>query len=137
MLRKLRFVCNWELEMKKKHSHIMWQHRTEGAALVIGACYRSYVIKSRLHTLIYWNHMKLAIDIQRVYRGYVVRKFFKRAILKRRKYIALREAACIKLQSFFRMYLCRQRYYEYKVKKEILVMERRKLKKKLLKDKVQ
>jgi hypothetical protein len=122
--------------MIKKHNEYMWKYRTNGASLIISRAYRGYVIRTRLHTLIYWNRMKLAIRIQRVYRGYKIRKVFKKAILNRRRLIAKREKAAIRLQSYIRMYLSRKHYLKHKEMKIKQIKDRRKKKKKLLKDKV-
>lgn len=81
-----------------------------GASIVISRGYSCYKIRRGLKVLVFYNRMRLAVIIQRYYRGYVKRKLFlkmKRLKLKEDRRI-YRAAATI--QKIMRGFLARQKY---------------------------
>ena len=115
--------------MQQRRQASLELYRGSGAANIIQRFYRAYIIRTRLATLIFWHRFEIAIKIQKMIRGFTVRKKMKRQIEKFKTVLALRKKRVVLLQSLYRGLVARRRVDALKEKKEILKQERRKRKK--------
>lgn len=79
----------------------------QGAALMIARCYRGFNMSRRMATMIYWNKFYKAINIQKVYRGWVKRIVY---IVRRNAHRRLehkRYCGSVQIQSWVRGILAR------------------------------
>jgi hypothetical protein len=81
-----------------------------GASIVISRGYSGYKIRRGLKVLVFYNRMRLAVIIQRCYRGYVKRK-----LVLRMKRLKLKEdrriyRAATSIQKIMRGFLARQKF---------------------------
>jgi hypothetical protein len=78
----------------------------------------------------------MALRIQRLYRGYVVRKQYYRLILAQKKREELRRISATRIQSIVRLRNAQKLFYELQEAKRERTERRQRRKKKLLKNKV-
>lgn len=96
----------------------------DGAEIYIAKAYRTLIFRKKLKNLLYWHRYRCALLIQRMYKGYRVRKKFHQtwALHKARTVILSRRA--LQLQMFVRCALARRRLYKMAFKKRLLNQER-------------
>jgi hypothetical protein len=110
-------------------------YRFHGAAITVSRAYRAHTIHSRLQSLLYWNRFTMALRIQRLYRGYVVRKQYYRLIMAQRKREELRQLSATKIQSIVRLRCAQRLFYEMQEAKRERNERRLRRKRKKLKEK--
>jgi hypothetical protein len=91
--------------------------RRHGAALLIARAYRASVIRYRLHLTVYWNHQEKAVELQRLARGFLGRRIFRRVVTKAEALLRLKQRSVVPIQALARGHLARLGYP--------LVLERR------------
>eukprot|EP01038_Epipyxis_sp_PR26KG_P012235 gene12235-16391_t len=69
--RKIRIVEDYLSNIQNHKDAIHNHFCSTGAELQIARAYRAYRLKVKIRKLIYWNHVKCVLIIQRVYRGAV------------------------------------------------------------------
>lgn len=131
----MEYVRQWELSRAEKHMLRRMNYRLHGAAISVSRAYRAHTIHSRLQSLLYWNRFAKALQIQCLYRGYVVRKRYYRLILAKKRREAERNRAATVIQSQVRMRQALRLFYQMQEVHREKREKRLKRKKKLLKDK--
>ena len=134
LLRKLEYVRQWELSRAEKLMLQRMEYRHHGASLTLCRAYRAHTIHVRLREILYWNRFQLALRIQSVYRGYVVRKvYYRLALAKAKKELARNNAATL-IQSHVRRYHARRAFFVMTEGKRQRDERRKRRKKKKLRD---
>jgi hypothetical protein len=105
LLRKLCFVEHWLQTLARKSEQYRHAFYRNGAVSYISRAYRHYLITRRLHRLVYWNHVAKAIVLQRVYRGYRMRKTYRVRVSLYRDVQRQQERAAVVIQSCVRRFL--------------------------------
>lgn len=105
LLRKMSFVDHWLQTLAAKTETYRHLFLEQGAASYIARAYRNHLIVRRLHRLVYWNHIAKSVVIQRVYRGYRVRKVFRKRLTLYRAHLQRQEEASIVIQRYIRRWL--------------------------------
>eukprot|EP01041_Mallomonas_annulata_P004815 gene4815-9605_t len=108
--KKLEAVRRWQTGVHDRLEMFRMEFRKSGAAVCISSAYRSHVMRERLMALLYWNRFMVAIDFQRLYRGYRARKRYRVAMAEKRLRLERRRVSGIRIQSWFRrLQACRVR----------------------------
>ena len=134
LLRKLEYVRQWELSKAEKLMLQRMEYRHHGASMTLCRAYRAHTIHARLREILYWNRFQLALRIQCVYRGYAVRKLYRRLALAKANKELLRNNAATLIQSLVRRYHAMRAFYVMTEGKRQRDERRRKRKRKKLKD---
>jgi hypothetical protein len=121
-------VSDWESSTQQRRQASLELYRGSGAANIIQRFYHAYKIRARLATLIFWHRFEIVIKIQKVARGFTIRRKMRRQIEKFKTILALRKKRVIILQSLYRGLIARRRVDALREKKEIQKQERRKRK---------
>jgi hypothetical protein len=98
--------------------------REDGAELYIAKAYRTLVFRRKLKNLLYWNRYRCAVVIQRVYKGYRVRKKFHKVWSLHKEKMVISHRRALQIQMFVRCALARRKLFALAVKKSKQKQER-------------
>ena len=135
-MKKLNVVRKWSQGYHKKIKKIRHKLYRRGAAVCISAAYRSYVIRERLVTLLYWNKFTAAIEFQRIYRGYKARVVYRGMQKAKKDKEILHNLCATRIQSIIRMVLAIRQLDILVKEKQIRIEEKIKLKEIKMKNEV-
>lgn len=78
----------------------------DGAEICIAKAYRTLMIRRKLKKLVYWNHFRIAIIIQRYVRGHLVRRRMIDTFKNHRIKKTLENKSAVAIQAQFRRHRC-------------------------------
>jgi hypothetical protein len=107
--------------------------RMHGGAYVIQRYYAAYKIRKRLKSMLFWHHERLITVTQAKFRGFKVRKWYKRTKRQQKLKKMKQIAACTKIQSIFRGYCARKIHTILINDKKEVIKEKKRLKREKMK----
>jgi hypothetical protein len=107
--RKMKFVSDYIQFLDNKRLYHEKQFHHLGAVSRIVSSYRLYQMKKRLFNMLHWMKYTKAILIQKVVRGYLIRKKNKNFKLEKLQRQKLEEEKAVVLQKFFRRIVAEQK----------------------------
>lgn len=91
--------------------------RQNGASTIIAKAYKLHRLRVLLKRLLYWHHMEVTVRIQRMFRGFIQRRKFKRMVVEKNRRERRKKLACLIIQRVWRG-------HRERVKYRVLVEER-------------
>lgn len=136
LLQKIEAVHLWEVSNFNRQRIFRTFFKLHGASICISSAYRSYVIRERLHNLLYYNRIAMGIHIQRVYRGHRGRKLVRGMRLELALQTKRERLAAVRIQSIARVSLAKSELKVLRQKREERMEQIRQRKALLLRDRV-
>lgn len=125
LARKLQFVRRWLDDLRDFRARRLQAMTQDGAEIYIARAYRTLVFRRKLKNLLYWNRFNCAVLIQRVFKGYCVRKKFHKVWTLHKQKVARENNAAILIQKMVRCHFARARFFKLASKKNKAMQERR------------
>lgn len=97
----------------------------DGAEICIAKAYRTLMIRRKLKKLVYWNHFRVAIIIQRYVRGHLVRRRMIDTFKNHRIRKMLENKSAVAIQAQFRRYRCLKLFHNRVLQKAKLDHKRK------------
>lgn len=124
LTRKLRFVRLWLEHLQALKAQRVRDMTESGAEIYIAKAYRTLIFRKKLKNLLYWNRYRCAVLIQRMFKGYRVRKKYHLTWSLHKAKMVIHNRRALQLQMFVRCALARRRLYKLAFKKRQLDQER-------------
>lgn len=125
LARKLQFVRRWLEDLSNFRARRLQAMVEDGAEIYIARAYRTLMFRRKLKNLLYWHRYKCALLIQRIYKGYCVRRKFYKVWSLHKMQVARENDAAIVIQKMARCHFARARFFQLASKKNKAMQERR------------
>lgn len=119
------FVRRWLDDLRDFRARRLKAMTQDGAEIYIARAYRTLVFRRKLKNLLYWHRFNSALLIQRIYKGFCVRKKFHKVWSLHKKKVATEMQAAILIQKMVRCHFARRRFYQLASKNYKATQERR------------
>ena len=105
LMRKLEFVRQWMANIQELQEERRRALMEDGASRCIARGYVASVIRKRIASMLYWNHIEKAMHIQWAVRGHLARKRFRVMMRKKRESDIRQWSGAIVIQKYARRYI--------------------------------